>query len=292
VARVAAAPYGQSMPEVDHETSQRELAVLNVWRLDARLPLGDDALDLHRELVARRIEIDSIERARARIAPLAATAPIDPAGFVAWFESLRDHGPGQHDPLFPWLATRATRDEMRWFLTQELAGEAGFDDLVALTQLRMPTRAKHEMGRGRAEGMHGPMLTHLAEALDVPTGAPIVIEALELSNLMMALAHQRRYAYQSVGALGVIELTAPGRSALVNAGLERIGVPAPTRRYFALHAAIDIKHSASWNREVLAPLVAADPATAHAMAEGALMRLAAGARCFDRYRAHFDISVA
>ena len=45
-----------------------------------------------------------------------------------------------------------------------------------------------------------------------------VWEALALSNLMVALASNRRYAYQAVGALGAIEMTAPGRVALVNAG--------------------------------------------------------------------------
>ena len=65
----------------------------------------------------------------------AANAPSDPCAFMAWFEQLCETGPGQRDPLFPWLASTASLAEMRWFLTQEAAGEAGFDDLVALTQI-------------------------------------------------------------------------------------------------------------------------------------------------------------
>jgi hypothetical protein len=112
-----------------------------------------------------------------------------------------------------------------------------------------------------------------------------VWESLALGNLMTALAMNRRYTFHSVGALGVIELTAPGRAALVNAGLKRLGVGGEARRYFALHATLDVKHSIAWNREVLRPLVAEDPETARAIAEGALMRLEAGRRCFERYRA-------
>ena len=101
---------------------------------------------------------------------------------------------------------------------------------------------------------------------------------------MIALAMNRRYTYHSIGALGVIELTAPGRAAYVNAGLKRLGVDGAARRYFALHATLDVKHSEAWNREALRPLVAAKPEVAVAIAEGALMRLTAGARCFERYR--------
>jgi hypothetical protein len=47
---------------------------------------------------------------------------------------------------------------------------------------------------------------------------------------------------------------------------------------------LDVKHSADWNREALRPIVAADPTLAVAIAEGALIRLTCGARCFERYR--------
>jgi hypothetical protein len=40
---------------------------------------------------------------------------------------------------------------------------------------------------------------------------------------------------------------------------------------------LDVKHSEDWNREALRPLVEGDPARAHAIAEGALIRLRCGA---------------
>jgi len=90
--------------------------------------------------------------------------------------------------------------------------------------------------------------------------------------------------YQSIGALGVIELTAPGRAVRVNEGLRRLRVSPKARQYFALHATLDHQHSTAWKREVLRPLVAADPRCARPIAEGALLQLNAGARCFARYR--------
>ena len=227
---------------------------------------------------------------------LATHAPRDPDCFVRWFEELRQDGPGQGDPLFPWLAEQATREQMRWFLGQEVAGEAGFEDLLALTQLRMPARPKLEMarnywdelGRGHEGGMHGGMLDQLARSLDVRLPVDETVwPALALGNLMVALAWNRRLAFHSVGALGVIELTAPGRAAMVDAGLRRLGVAGAARRYFALHATLDVRHSLAWNQEVIRPLVASQPGAAGAMAEGALMRLRAGARCFAAYRRRF-----
>ena len=150
-----------------------------------------------------------------------------------------------------------------------------------------------EMGRGHARGMHGPMLEATVRELDLrPAVEATVWESLALANLMAGLAANRRYAYQSVGALGVIEMTAPGRVSQVNDGLRRLEVSTTARKYFQLHAGLDIEHSKAWNQEVIHPLVAQNPALARDIAEGALMRLACGARCFARYRGFFDLDVA
>jgi hypothetical protein len=141
---------------------------------------------------------------------------------------------------------------MKWFLYQEVAGEAGFDDLLAMTQVKMPEQAKlemgrnywDEMGRGSPKGMHGEMLAILARWFDIaPTADTVVPEALALGNAMVAMARHRHYAFHSIGALGVIEMTAPARAACVNEGLRRLRVPTKKRHYFAVHAVLDVKHS-------------------------------------------------
>lgn len=270
-----------------------------------RLAPTHGAIDWDRALrrahdMSRR-ECEWIDRERATIAPALREVPTDADAFVAWFESLAAWGPGQGDPLFPWFATAASRDQMRWFLFQELAGEAGFDDLVALSQVKLPAVPKlemarnywDEMGRGTEIAMHGPMLERLEQELQLGDfSSEPVWESLALANLMMGLASHRHLAYQSIGALGVIELTAPGRCRHVNAGLARLGISGHARKYYAVHATIDVKHSAAWNREVLRPLVAGDAALARPLAEGALLRLHAGARCFARYRRELGANVA
>ncbi len=231
--------------EADRSLLQRRLSALNRTRLvpSAMSPNWEAALT--GEYSLRQLETRFVESERARVQPLARSAPRDADRFVAWFEALAEHGPGQGDPLFPWLAADASREEMRWFLQQEAACQADV-------------------------GIEGD---------DEP-----VWEVLALANLMTALGSNPRYAFQSIGALGALELTAPGRAVYVNAGLKRLGISGAAQRYFALQANLDRRHAAAWNREVLGPLIAADPAVAEPIAEGALLRLEAGARCFERYR--------
>jgi hypothetical protein len=277
------------------EALHRRLARWNHKRLNPGLPGPGWTDDLREEHEMRLLEGVWVEAFRAEIADQVATVPTEPDRFIAWFEALKADGPGQGDPLFDWLAEEAGLDEMQWFLTQEAAGEAGFDDLVALTQVKLPVPAKlelarnywDEMGRGNEGGMHGPMLERTVAGLGLTPAIDVTVwPSLALANTMTAFVTTRRYAYHSVGALGVVELTAPTRVAKVAGGLKRLGCEPKVRKYFDLHAVLDLKHSEDWDREALRPLVEEDPARAHALAEGALMRLICGRRCFEVYRAH------
>jgi hypothetical protein len=291
-----------SAPISVHDQNNRlhsALAYFNRERLAPALPPDDLSEARRAQQSFLFLESNFIERERRTVATALHGVPREAGAFVNWFEALRETGPGQGDPLFPWLAAESTHEQMRWFLLQEVAGEAGFEDLVALTQVKMPVRPKlelarnywDEMGRGNEDGMHGPMLGRLAQTMAVdPTPETTVWESLALGNMMIGLAANRYYAYQSIGALGVIELTAPDRAVHVAQGLRRGGLDGKARVYFELHATLDVRHSQAWNREVLAPLVAADPEVAVAIAEGAMLRLRAGARCFQRYRSEFALA--
>jgi hypothetical protein len=278
------------------------LCELNHARMEPGEPSDDWQAELEHTHALTLIEGRFLEAERRAVAERAAEAPQDPQAFAAWFDALCDDGPGQHDVLFDYLAEHATLDELRWFITQEIATEAGFEDLVALTQLRMPTRAKlelasnfwDEMGRGKARAMHGPMLAALAKAIDVGPVSPdeVVWESLALGNLLVGLAYNRRYAFHSLGALGVIELTAPSRAVKLVRALERLGVDDVAARYFRLHAVVDIRHAQTWRDEVLVPLLEARPELAQSLAEGALLRLAAGARTFARYRRELGLDTS
>ncbi|HEX8470294.1 MAG TPA: iron-containing redox enzyme family protein [Brevundimonas sp.] len=286
--------HGQSTAEFpDRRSFHQRLARWNNRRLAPGTPTNDWRAQAAEDAEMILIEGAFIERSRAEVSPLLADLPSDVDSFIAWFEALKGSGPGEGDPLFPWLAETADFEQMRWFLLQEVAGEAGFEDLVAMAQVKMPTRPKlelarnywDEMGRGSEHGMHGPMLQRLADALDLqPTIEDTVTPSLALGNTLVAFSTTRRYAFHALGALGAVELTAPWRAGHVAAGLKRLGVGSE-RKYFALHATLDVEHSRTWNEEVLRPLAETHPECIRSLAEGAVMRLAAGARCYEAYRA-------
>lgn len=279
--------------KADPAAFHQRLTRWNHRRLEPRTPYEDWRADAREDAEMILIEGAFIERLRQDAQPWLKDLPSDPTGFVAWFEALQGAGPGENDPLFPWLAEKADFEQMRWFLLQEVAGEAGFEDLVAMAQVKMPDRPKlelarnywDEMGRGSAGGMHGPMLAKLANHLDLhPRIEDTVWPSLALGNVLVAFSTTRRYAFHALGALGAVELTAPWRAEAVAAGLKRLGIGSE-RKYYALHATLDVEHSRTWNAEVLTPLAKERPECMRSLAEGAVMRLMAGAACFEAYRA-------
>ena len=289
----------QTIVDADPAIFHPKLARFNVRRVAPAKPSSGWAEALHDDLAWQLAEGNYLEDLRQQVTPLIYDHAGDTAHFIDWFESLAEVGPGQKHALFDWLAQDASLAQMRWFLTQEAAGEAGFDDLVAYTQVKLPVRAKlecarnywDEMGHGKQTAMHGEMLDRMVRALDLqPTIESTVWESLALGNTMLGLAMARRYAYHSLGALGVVELTAPSRVSRVSEGMKRLGLDGRMRAYFDLHAALDVSHARAWLREIIEPLVAADPGCARFIAEGAMMRLVCGARCFERYATELQIA--
>lgn len=279
----------------------QQLAHFNVRRIEPTKPFLGWHKTLRDDLAWQLAEGNYLEALRQQVIPLIHGHAGDTEHFIGWFESLSDVGPGQQHALFDWLAHEATLAQMRWFLTQEAAGEAGFDDLVAYTQVKLPVRAKlecarnywDEMGHGKQTAMHGEMLDRMVRALDLqPTIESTVWESLALGNTMLGLAMTRRFAYHSLGALGVVELTAPSRVRRVSEGMKRLGLDGRMRAYFDLHAALDVSHARAWIREIIRPLVEADPSCAPFIAEGAMMRLVCGERCFERYAAELQAATS
>ncbi len=297
----ASAGSGPLGDQIDPHELHVGLNAFNRARLQPCLPSEDWKADLPFMHSAELIEARFVEEERSQTRSQLATMPRNPEGFVEWFLSLKETGPGQYDPFFDYLAREANRSELQYFIKQEYCGEIGFDDLIALTQVRLPERAKLELarnfwdeqGQGVAGDVHGPLYTAMAHELGVhdTRDDELLWETLAVANLLTALACNRRYTWQSLGALSVIELTSPTRASRVVQGLERVGLSDIGCRYFRLHAVLDVEHWNAWLAEVIIPLVSSTPELAVALAEGALLRLNAGARLIRRYREALNLDV-
>lgn len=278
-----------------------ELAQFNVSRLAAGMPSKHWEDGLQSEFEFRLDEGRYVEALRLEVAPLTLGHAGDGNHFVHWFEALADTGPGQQHPLLDALAQQATLAQMRWFLSQETAGEASFEDLLAYTQVKLPAQAKlacarhfwSDMGHGKQSAMHAQMLGAMVQELDLkPSLDATVWQALALKNTMVALATTRRYTYHAIGALGMTELTAPRRAAKISQGMRHLGLNGRMRAYFDLQAAQDVAHMRCWMREIIRPLIDANPQCVQYIAEGALMRLLCEKRCFDRYAEELGVDIA
>ncbi len=240
----------------------------------------------------RRTERAFVEAERAAVKSEAQAVTSDPDQFVAWFDSLTETSARNAAALWAWLASEATAEQLRWFLEHERDQELAFEDLLALTQVNMPARSKLELARNYWEEMsHGgqPSLFRQRPTVAVNVKPPVdpesVWEALAVDNLMVALATARHYAYQSLGALGLVENTAPLRAHALAQAQQRLRALGSTafNADSAARPAFGHRHSALWSREVLAPLIATDHSLASVIAEGALMRLRLDARRDARY---------
>jgi hypothetical protein len=268
----------------------RRLGAWNRARASTVFDAPDWLTSLQAQYRMRRLEHDFVGAASASVRAFAREAPSDPERFSAWFARLDQLSSSTTDRLFARLANDASPDQLRWYLEQHAIAEAGFSELSVLVQ--------YKLGPGDHRGNSA--ATHVLDAFGAVTnGDPLaclgqtltfvqirestVWEALAVSNLMVALAANRRYAYHAAGALAVIELTAPSQRAAIERGLFRLGLPSNL-----LPFELGGNRSWSWCNEVLPALVAQDPSAASQIAEGALSRLAAAARCFVRCDRELD----
>lgn len=118
-----------------NDSSQQAVACWNRDGLKPHLPSRAWQAELEHDARMLKLQGMFLDELRSEIFPAAAQVPRDPDGFIDWFEALKRAGPGQHDPLFSVAGRFGHTGTDQWFFGQEAAGEAGFDDLVAMTQV-------------------------------------------------------------------------------------------------------------------------------------------------------------
>jgi len=205
--------------------------------------------------------------------------------FGRWYFDLhRDHR-NKVAPFFDFLANEATLPELAFYVGLEEQVDGRFDDVIALAQLGMSGDMKlalaenywDEMGLGKEQDMHtilfkksSSFLRAFNQGIDMSEIVPA--EALKNGNLLMMYALRRRYGTRLLGALAILEHTAPYRFQKTVKGLERVGVPEDVIYYHRMHIEVDANHGKQLFNRVLAPLVKQTPSAIREVCVGCLIR--------------------
>jgi hypothetical protein len=289
----------QSDRWIDHEArDQHQRALLTIYQQHMRLPHHGMAENQFHPLACELLrtleqpwERDILARARRHHDVSPATLPLRGANFAAWYQQAAFTHPLYEHELYAFLASEASRPQIEWFLTMEAAGEAAFDDLVALGQvgtrgevkMEMAQNYWDEMGNGKAHAVHTHLFHRLTEGLAIapPEADDLPWQVLGGVNVMLWACIPRRNAFRAQGALGAVELLAPQRCTRLVHGALRLGIAKRTVSYYGAHAIIDIGHAEGWLEHVVAPQVDAVPDSRVGIAEGLLVRADASLDYFD-----------
>lgn len=289
----------QTAPWIDHSArDELHRSLLVLYQQHVRLPVDSSLINQHHPLACRLThemelpwERDMLHRVYSHHALSPEALPDDPAEFAEWYKTTAFSHPLYEHDLYAFIANEASRAQLEWFFRMECAGEAAFDDLVALAQvgtrgevkMEMASNYWDEMGKGRSHAVHTHLFHRLIEGLDLrsPDASSLPWQVLSGVNVMLWSCIPRRNAYRAQGTLGAVELLAPQRCTRVVHGALRVGMKKKTVVYYGAHAVIDIGHAEGWLSHVIEPQVRACPESRVGIAEGLLIRADASLDYFD-----------
>jgi len=286
-------------PWIDHNSRDAlHRALLVLYQQHVRLPTDSPLVNQFHPLASalthileRPWEEDMLRRVHSSHDLSESSLPADAAEFAQWFRDTAFAHPLYEHDLYAFLASDATREQLEWFFRMECAGEAAFDDLVALAQvgtrgevkMEMASNYWDEMGKGKPHAVHTHLFHQLIEGLNIkaPDASSLPWQVLAGVNVMLWSCIPRRNAFRAQGTLGAVELLAPQRCTRVVHGALRVGMKKKSVVYYGAHAIIDIGHAEGWLDHVVKPQVALHPQSRVGIAEGLIARADASLDYFD-----------
>lgn len=286
-------------PWISHASrSDFHRALLALYKQHVQIaPAGRNAYQFHPFVCRMMLELERpwekelLRRAHREASLTLRDLPADPKEFARWYQLAAFNHPLYEHDLYAFLASEASMPQLEWFLRMECAGEAAFDDLVALAQvgtrgevkMEMARNYWDEMGRGRDQAVHTHLFHQLIDDLHIsaPDASELHWEVLSGINLMIWSCIHRRNVFRAQGVLGAVELLAPQRCTRVVHGATRLGIRKKTVVYYGAHAIIDIGHAEGWLTHVIEAQVRELPDSRLGIAEGLIARADASLDYFD-----------
>jgi hypothetical protein len=215
----------------------------------------------------------------------AAWLPSSAQGFGDWFVDLATR---HVQPEFcRYIAEDATLAEIGLFFMAEELVDSRFDDLVAMAQIGAAAASKltmaenywDEMGEGALERMHTRLFEHSAQFMRRTLADHVIgldslhcAEVYENACLVLMYGIHRHLAPRALGAMGLMEYSAPARFQAMVGGCTRLCVPEDVITYQRIHIHVDADHGAEWLANVLIPLVGQSPELLREVSMGVLTR--------------------
>ncbi|MBN9108200.1 MAG: iron-containing redox enzyme family protein [Pseudonocardia sp.] len=287
---------GKPLPVVDVDGADPygddlQLALHCCYELHYRGFDGVDAdLEWDPDLLRLRVELERVLLAALR-------ADVEPSAAVdAEIEALlvEPVGPDLRG-LSHHLKREGTLEQLREYVTHRSVYHLKEADPQAWAIPRIGGAAKaglvtvehDEYGSGRPERMHSTLFAEMMTelGLDAAYGAHVDRvpgETLAEVNLMSLCGLRRSLRGASVGQFALVELTSsPGSERLVR-GMRRLGCGPAAIRFYDEHVEADAVHEQVVRRDVLAPLLAAEPDLAADVVFGIRAALFLGDRLQER----------
>lgn len=213
------------------------------------------------------------------------TLPNNHSEFINWYKSLHSLHTKKISSFFNWLSNEATLEELGFYISMEEQVDGRFDDVIALAQLGLTGDVKlalaenywDEMGRGEEAEMHTFLFNESAKKLSELLGSEVLIskppvEAIKNGNLLLMYSLRRQYHPRLLGALAILEHTAPYRFSKTVKAMQRLNLSDDIIYYHKMHIEIDANHGKQLLHRVLLPLIKKNPEIIKEICIGCLVR--------------------
>lgn len=229
--------------------------------------------------------------------------------FKAWYLSVNEDYKVSAEPFFNYFSKKASIEELALYLIFEQQVDGSFDDIVALAQLGLQGKAKmilaenywDEMGNGNARDVHTDMfatsVSYLRSLLEKSPRAERYLSVLDHTptaifangNMLLMYATRRKFIPKLLGAIAILENTAPHRFKSTVSLMKKHQLPEDVLRYHEVHVCCDCRHGEDLLEHVLLPLIAAgDEKFLHEVCKGVIVRLQVALEYYKCMQETFD----
>jgi len=185
--------------------------------------------------------------------------------FISWYLVMERRMNSDIRFFIEYLRREASLEQVAYYICMEELVDGSFDDLMAIVQIGMPIKPKmvaaenywDEMGNGNPDAVHTKMfkdssvfMRDVLRQVNISAKHP-TLECLMNGNVLLMWALRREFNTRLIGAIGLVEGSAPVRFRATTEALKRLRLPDQVIDYHQSHISIDTCHSNAWLEVVL-----------------------------------------